>query len=77
MTYAPKILSIRKAVKPRYGVDFYAEVQSRTEPLIHYTVTIGKRTAVCTCLDSTFRRTRRKPCDHIKAVRDRLAKRKS
>ena len=51
MTYAPKILSIRKAVKPRYGVDFYAEVQSRTNPSTRHTVAIGKRTAVCSCLD--------------------------
>ena len=55
----PKAVSIRKAEKPRYGVLFYAQVQSRTDGRKRYTVTIGQRSSVCNCLDSTFRRTRR------------------
>ena len=44
---APKVISIHKAVKPRYGVDFYAKVQSRTQPGVQHTVIIGKRSAAC------------------------------
>jgi len=72
---APKVLSLRQAERPRYGVLYYAKVQSRATPGSVHFVSIGQRSSACSCPDSVFRRGRREPCDHVKAVRARIAKR--
>ena len=70
----PKVLSISKAKSPRYGVLFYATVQSRTDHRKHYTVTIGKTSSVCGCPTGVFRRTARTRCIHVRAVCAKLAR---
>jgi len=71
----PKVISIRKAERPRYGVLYYAKVQSRSDRRRHHIVAVGKRSAVCGCETGIYRRTSKNRCDHVKAVRARLARR--
>lgn len=71
-----KIL-FKQAITPRFGIRLYALVPSRTrKALLHRVVFIrktGMRRWLCDCEDCLFRGfSRRRHCDHIKAVRETI-----
>ena len=67
----PRVLSLRKADAPRFGVLAYGVVQSvsRGSRVNHTVVKRGRKWA-CSCEDHIFRGTN---CKHIQAARRRAA----
>jgi len=72
---APKVLSVRVADAPRFGVVAYGVVQSRSRSnRINHTVVKQGRAFHCSCEDHIFRAI---ICDHIKAFKVKLAQRRA
>jgi hypothetical protein len=71
----PRVLSLRRAVRPLYGVNTYGTVQSVSRPnRVNHTVVKRGRRWVCTCEHHIYRNA---ICKHIIAVRARAARRGS
>ena len=71
----PKVLSLKTADAPRYGVLAYGIIQSGSRAnRVNHTVAKRGRTWVCSCEHHIFTGL---PCKHIRLAAKRLAQRKA
>lgn len=71
----PRVLSLRKAVKPRHGILYYSTVQSRSRSTrVNHVVTgakIGRSVRFrCSCESASFHP--QEKCIHVRAVVRRM-----
>lgn len=71
----PKVLTLKTADTPKYGVTAYGLVQSLSRPrLLHIVTREGRNNWACSCERHLYSR---QTCDHIKQAKVVLARRKA